>query len=129
MRISDWSSDVRSSDLGLVRTRSLSRNGFAQVTAVFDDSVDIYFARNQIAERLRTAQETLPSGVNPEMGPISTGLGDIFMWTVELRELDQVQHRDGEPGLQRDGRYIRSEERRVGNECVSTCSYRWSPYH
>src|SRR3546814_7517919 len=40
------------------------------------------------------------------MGPISTGLGDIFMWTVELRELDQVQHRDGEPGLQRDGSYI-----------------------
>src|SRR3546814_15264513 len=54
---------------GLDRTRSPSRNGFAQVTAVFDDSVDIYFARNQNAVRLRTAQDTLPSGVHPELGP------------------------------------------------------------
>src|SRR3546814_3620811 len=89
MRISDWSSDVRSSDLGLVRTRSLSRNGFAQVTAVFDDSVDIYFARNQIAERLRTAQETLPSGVNPEMGPISTRSEEH---TSELQSLMRISY-------------------------------------
>ena len=64
---------------GLEYTRSLSRNGFAQVTAVFDEKTDIYFARAQVAERLRTAEESLPEGVNPEMGPIATGLGDIFM--------------------------------------------------
>ena len=94
---------------GLEYTRSLSRNGFAQVTAVFDEATDIYFARQQVAERLRTAEESLPDGVNPEMGPIATGLGDIFMWTVEFRELDQVNHRNGEPGLQKDGSYITPE--------------------
>ncbi len=94
---------------GLDYTRSLSRNGFAQITAVFDEATDIYFARSQVAERLRTAGESLPPGVNPEMGPIATGLGDIFMWTVEYRELDQVNHRNGEPGLQKDGSYITRE--------------------
>ena len=94
---------------GLEYTRSLSRNGFAQVTAVFTEKTDIYFARQQVAERLRTAEEDLPDGVNPEMGPIATGLGDIFMWTVEYRELDQVNHRNGEPGLQRDGSYVTPE--------------------
>ncbi|KQM65908.1 cation transporter [Sphingomonas sp. Leaf17] len=94
---------------GLEHTRSLSRNGFAQITAVFDEKTDIYFARSQVAERLRTAEESLPEGVNPEMGPIATGLGDIFMWTVEYRELDQVNHRNGEPGLQKDGSYITPE--------------------
>jgi cobalt-zinc-cadmium resistance protein CzcA len=94
---------------GLEHTRSLSRNGFAQVTAVFTEKTDIYFARAQVAERLKIAEEDLPEGVNPEMGPIATGLGDIFMWTVEFRELDQVHHRNGEPGLQRDGSYITPE--------------------
>ncbi|MDB5674057.1 MAG: cation transporter [Sphingomonas bacterium] len=94
---------------GLEYTRSLNRNGFAQITAIFSDSTDIYFARQQVAERLRSAEQRLPQGVMPEMGPIATGLGDIFMWTVELRELDQVHHRDGEPGLQRDGSYITPE--------------------
>ncbi len=94
---------------GLEYTRSLSRNGFAQITAVFDEKTDIYFARAQVAERLRTAEESLPEDVNPEMGPIATGLGDIFMWTVEYRELDQVNHRNGEPGLQKDGSYITPE--------------------
>jgi heavy metal efflux system protein len=94
---------------GLGYTRSLSRNGFAQVTAVFAEDTDIYFARQQVAERLRTAEESLPAGVDPEMGPIATGLGDIFMWTVEYRELDEVNHRNGEPGLQKDGSYITPE--------------------
>ena len=94
---------------GLEYTRSLSRNGFAQITAVFDEGTDIYFARQQVSERLRTAEEDLPEGVNPEMGPIATGLGDIFMWTVEYRELDKVNHKSGEPGLQPDGSYISPE--------------------
>ena len=94
---------------GLEYTRSLNRNGFAQITAVFSDETDIYFARAQVTERMRMAEERLPAGIMPEMGPIATGLGDIFMWTVEFRELDKVRHRDGEPGLQRDGSYITPE--------------------
>ncbi len=94
---------------GLEFTRSLNRNGFAQITAVFSDSTDIYFARAQVAERMKMAEGRLPAGVMPEMGPIATGLGDIYMWTVEYRELDKVKHRDGEPGLQRDGSYITPE--------------------
>ncbi|MDO6414604.1 CusA/CzcA family heavy metal efflux RND transporter [Sphingomonas sp. BIUV-7] len=101
---------------GLKFTRSLNRNGFAQITAVFSDRTDIYFARAQVAERMRMAEERLPSGITPEMGPIATGLGDIFMWTVEFRELDQVKHRDGEPGLQRDGSYITSEGEHLVSE-------------
>ena len=94
---------------GLEYTRSLSRNGFGQVTAVFTEGTDIYFARQQVAERMRAAEEDLPEGVNPEMGPIATGLGDVFMWTVEFRELDKVNHKNGEPGLQKDGSYITPE--------------------
>ncbi len=94
---------------GLDHTRSLSRNGFAQVTAVFADDADIYFARAQVAERLRSAERDMPDGAVPDMGPIATGLGDIFMWTVEMRELDEVRHRNGEPGLQKDGSYITPE--------------------
>jgi heavy metal efflux system protein len=55
---------------GLQSTRSLSRNGFSQVTAVFDDDVDIYFARQQVNERLGEAKESLPPGAEPSMGPI-----------------------------------------------------------
>jgi heavy metal efflux system protein len=68
---------------GLESTRSISRNGFSQVTAIFDDRADIYFARAQVNERLATAKETLPEGAEPMMGAISTGLGEIYMWTVE----------------------------------------------
>ena len=67
---------------GLEYTRSLSRNGFAQVTAVFTDETDIYFARQQVGERLNEATETMPDGVRPEMGPIATGLGEVYMWTM-----------------------------------------------
>ncbi|MEA3029050.1 MAG: heavy metal efflux system protein [Sphingomonadales bacterium] len=94
---------------GLEYTRSLNRNGFAQITAVFTDSTDIYFARQQVAERLRMAQDRLPAGVMPEMGPTATGLGDIFMWTVEFRPRNRGRYRDGEPGLQSDGSYITPE--------------------
>jgi heavy metal efflux system protein len=68
---------------GLAYTRSLSRNGFAQVTVIFKDDVDIYFARAQVNERLGQAKESLPEGAEPRMGAISTGLGEIYMWTVE----------------------------------------------
>ena len=89
---------------GLESTRSLSRNGFSQVTAVFRDGTDIYFARQQIAERLASARATLPDGLEPQLGPISTGLGEIVMWTIEY------QRHDGKPtsgrfGWQADGSY------------------------
>src|SRR5437660_10763223 len=68
---------------GLESTRSFSRNGFAQVTAVFVDKTDIYFARQQVAERLAEAKTNLPPGVDVKMGPISTGLGEVYWWSVE----------------------------------------------
>ncbi len=64
-------------------SRSLSRYGLSQVTVVFKDGTDLYFARQQVAERLQQIASQLPDGLDPEMGPISTGLGEIFMYTVE----------------------------------------------
>ena len=64
-------------------TRSLSRYGLSQVTVVFKDGTDLYFARQLITERLQSLRGQLPPGLNPAMGPISTGLGEIFMFTVE----------------------------------------------
>ena len=68
---------------GLEQTRSLSRYGLSQVTVVFKDGTDIYFASQLVNERVQEARSKLPPGVEPSMGPISTGLGEIFMWTVE----------------------------------------------
>ncbi len=103
---------------GLQYTRSLSRNGFSQVTAVFGDDVDIYFARNQINERLGVAKEGLPQGVEPKMGPISTGLGEIYMWTVEYQHPlgEGAKVEDGEPGWQSDGAYLTPEGQRLETE-------------
>lgn len=67
----------------LKQVRSLSRYGLSQVTVVFEDGTDIYFARQMVNERLQSAKEILPPRVIPEMGPISTGLGEIYLWTVE----------------------------------------------
>ncbi|MFC7782120.1 efflux RND transporter permease subunit [Legionella taurinensis] len=64
-------------------TRSLSRYGLSQVTVVFDEGTNIYFARQLIAERLQQIKSQLPPGLEPEMGPIATGLGEIFMYAVE----------------------------------------------
>jgi heavy metal efflux system protein len=69
---------------GLMEVRGLSKFGLSQVTVVFEDDVDIYFARQQVQERLQLAKEEIPPGSgNPEMGPVSTGLGEIFQYTVE----------------------------------------------
>jgi cobalt-zinc-cadmium resistance protein CzcA len=89
---------------GLESTRSLSRNGFSQVTAVFTERTDIYFARQQIGERLTEIRARLPQGIEPRIGPISTGLGEIYMWTVGFA--NGSVERDGVPGLQRDGRFL-----------------------
>jgi len=66
--------------------RSLSKFGLSMVTVVFEDDVDIYFARQLILERLIEAKEKLPTGVEPAMGPVSTGLGEIYQYTLERPE-------------------------------------------
>src|SRR3954470_8735447 len=66
-------------------TRSISRYGLSQVTVVFKDGTDIYFARQLVNERIQQARDQLPAGVEVAMGPISTGLGEIFMYAVEAR--------------------------------------------
>jgi cobalt-zinc-cadmium resistance protein CzcA len=67
-------------------TRSISRYGLSQVTVAFKDGTDIYFARQLISERLQQIRDQLPPGVATEMGPISTGLGEIYMYTVDARQ-------------------------------------------
>jgi cobalt-zinc-cadmium resistance protein CzcA len=64
-------------------TRSLSRYGLAQATVVFEDGTDIYFARQLVAERVLALRGVLPEGREPKLGPIATGLGEIFMFTVD----------------------------------------------
>jgi len=93
---------------GLESSRSISRNGFSQVTVVFEDHTDLYFARQQVAERLGQAKGSLPDGVEPEMGPVSTGLGEVLMYVVDFappgsKEAPKVA---GKPGFQPDGSYM-----------------------
>ena len=64
-------------------TRSLSRYGLSQITVVFEEGTDIYFARQQVAERMNAAASVLPASLQPTLGPIATGLGEIFMFTVD----------------------------------------------
>lgn len=71
---------------GLQYTRSVSRYGLSQVTVVFEDGTDIYFARQLVNERLQAARGQLPEGLTPELGPIATGLGEIFMYTIEAEQ-------------------------------------------
>ncbi len=89
---------------GLVETRSLSRYGLSQVTVIFQDGTDIYFARQLINQRIQEVKGNLPPGVDPIMGPIATGLGEIFMWTVESKE--GVLKPDGTPYTSTDLRTI-----------------------
>lgn len=95
----------------LESTRSLSRNGFSQITAIFDDKADIYFARQQVSERLSEARSSLPPNSEPRMGPISTGLGEIYMWSVQYADPAKVSR--GHSGPQSDGSYITSEGQRL----------------
>lgn len=67
-------------------TRSISRYGLSQVTVVFEEGTDIYFARNLINERIAQIKASLPQNISPTMGPIATGLGEIFMYTLEAKD-------------------------------------------
>jgi len=79
----------------LEQTRSISRYGLSQVTVIFEDGTDIYFARQLIAERIQEVKGRLPVGLEPSMGPIATGLGEIFLWTVEA--LPEARNAEGQP--------------------------------
>jgi cobalt-zinc-cadmium resistance protein CzcA len=85
-------------------TRSLSRYGLSQVTVVFEDGTDIYVARQLLNERVQAVRSKLPPGVEPELGPIATGLGEIFMFTVEAEP--GARRADGEPWTPTDLRTI-----------------------
>ncbi|NWB63040.1 MULTISPECIES: CusA/CzcA family heavy metal efflux RND transporter [unclassified Pseudomonas] len=89
---------------GLQQTRSLSRSGLSQVTVIFKDGTDLFFARQLVNERLQVAREQLPDGIESMMGPISTGLGEIFLWTVEAK--DGARKEDGSAYTPTDLRVI-----------------------
>ncbi len=92
----------------LVQARSLSRYGLSQVTVVFEEGTDIYFARQLVNERLGKVQNLLPPGLVPELGPTATGLGEIFMFTV-----------DAEPGaLGEDGQPITAMDLRTAHDWI-----------
>ena len=95
---------------GLQSTRSLSRNGFSQITVIFTDQTDIYFARQQVSERMAQAAEDLPEGVEPMLSPITTGLGEVLMWTVDFVPFNsQNLSKPGQPGWQAGGTYLTPE--------------------
>lgn len=79
----------------LDHVRSLSRYGLSQVTVVFKDGTDLYFARQQVAERLQQVRSQIPAGLDPQLGPIATGLGEIFMYTIDANP--KARKADGTP--------------------------------
>lgn len=89
---------------GLAQTRSLSRYGLSQVTVIFEDGTDIYFARQLVNERIQSARTHMPDGISPAIGPISTGLGEIYLWTVEADE--GARKPDGTPYTPTDLREV-----------------------
>ncbi|MDA0350100.1 MAG: CusA/CzcA family heavy metal efflux RND transporter [Verrucomicrobia bacterium] len=98
---------IETSMAGLPRldyTRSVSRYGLSQVTVAFKDGTDIYFARQLVNERIQEVKSQLPAGIEPAMGPISTGLGEIFMFTVESEE--GATKSDGSPWTATDFREL-----------------------
>lgn len=80
---------------GLDYTRSISRYGLSQVTVVFRDGTDLYFARQQVAERIAQVAAQLPDDIEPTLGPITTGMGEIFMYTVDAAA--DARRPDGSP--------------------------------
>ena len=89
---------------GIDYSRSISRYGLSQVTVAFKDGTDLYFARQQVGERLQQVKSQLPAGVEPQMGPVSTGLGEIFMYTVDAKP--DARRADGMPWTATDLRTL-----------------------
>ncbi|KHK93706.1 cation transporter [Novosphingobium malaysiense] len=108
---------------GLEMTRSISRNGFSQVTAIFEEGTDIYFARQQVNERLAPIGASLPEGAEPTMGPISTGLGEVLMYTIEYEYPGgRDAPKGGRTGWQSDGSFITERGERLDTE-VAKAAY------
>jgi cobalt-zinc-cadmium resistance protein CzcA len=102
---------------GVLSTRSISRNGFSQVTAVFKEGADLYFMRQRVAERLAEARAALPEGAEPQMGPVSTGLGEVFHYCVEFVDRGpKTTVPAGQPGWQPDGAFVTAEGERLADE-------------
>lgn len=96
--------------VGLESTRSISRNGFSQVIAVFKENTDIYFARNQINERLNQAKEKLPPDSDTQLAPITTGLGEVFSWTLDfVPPVNSSDINPGKSGWQNQNDYLTPE--------------------
>lgn len=98
---------------GVENMRSFSRNGFSQVTVVFKENASLYFMRQQVAERLERARPDLPEGAQPQMGPVSTGLGEVFHYSVEYQYPEgkgaprkDGPRQEGEAGWQADGSFL-----------------------
>lgn len=109
---------------GLETTRSLSRNGFSQVSAIFSESTDLYFARQQVSERITQARDSLPEGTQPQIGPVTTGLGEVYMYAIDYANPNGkgAKVADGQPGWQSDGSFLTPEGDRLTDE-VSRAAY------
>lgn len=108
---------------GLEMTRSISRNGFSQVTAIFEEGTDIYFARQQVSERLVPIGASLPEGAEPSMGPISTGLGEVLMYTIEYEYPGGKEApKGGRVGWQPDGSFVTERGERLETD-VAKAAY------
>ena len=103
---------------GVESTRSFSRNGFSQVTAIFDESADLYFMRQQVTERLAQAKPNLPEGVEPQMGPVSTGSArsSCTPSSTSIPDGKGAPVDDGEPGWQSDGSFLTDEGERLTDD-------------
>lgn len=109
---------------GLETTRSLSRNGFSQVSAIFTEGTDLYFARQQVSERIAQARDSLPEGTQPQIGPVTTGLGEVYMYAIDYANPNGKGAKivDGQPGWQSDGSFLTPEGDRLTDE-VSRAAY------
>jgi cobalt-zinc-cadmium resistance protein CzcA len=105
---------------GVESTRSFSRNGFSQVTAVLDESANLYFMRQQVAERLSQVHAGLPGDAQPQLGPVTTGLGEVFHYSVDFAPKGKTV--DGRPGWQSDGSFLTDDGERLADE-VSRLAY------
>ena len=103
---------------GVESMRSFSRNGFSQVTVIFKESSNLYFMRQQVSERLARARPELPAGAEPQMGPVSTGLGEVFHYSVEYTHPGGkgAPRQDGRPGWQTDGSFRNEQGERLDTE-------------
>lgn len=109
---------------GVESTRSFSRNGFSQVTAIFKEDANLYFMRQQVSERLQRARPDLPEGAEPQMGPVSTGLGEVFHYSIEYAYPDgkNAPRKDGQAGWQTDGSFLTEQGERLADN-VSKLAY------